>query len=103
MHPCLQIRELVEAIISPWLLNDYRTLTALAVTCQLFYGLASDVIWADLPSLVPLIKCLPDHLWEERENNGNFCDDWESNQVGPESSTKLVSPPFQLLVRTDTV
>jgi hypothetical protein len=103
MHSCLQIRELVEAIISPWLLDDYRTLTALAVTCQMFHGPASDVIWADLPSLAPLIKCLPAHLWEERGNDDDSQDGGESsnNWLGQERSAKLVSPQCQLLVGVD--
>jgi hypothetical protein len=102
MHPCLHIPELVEAIISPWLRHEYPTLKALAVTCRIFHGPASDLIWADLPSLVPLIKCLPVHLWEERENNWSRDQENEDSDrfpqwPGRESSTKLVSLPHQLL------
>jgi hypothetical protein len=65
MHPGLQIIEIVRAILW-WLENDKQALTALALTCQKFNDPASDLLWHLLPSLAPLVRCLPGHLLEER-------------------------------------
>ncbi|KAJ7721340.1 hypothetical protein DFH07DRAFT_932835 [Mycena maculata] len=43
-----------------------HTLPSLARTSRIFSGSALDLIWRELESLVPLIKCMPETLWEER-------------------------------------
>jgi hypothetical protein len=41
-----------------------KTLLALAVTCKLFTGPALDLLWRELDSFAPLIRCLPPSLWK---------------------------------------
>jgi F-box-like len=64
MHPCLQIPEIIRAIFSWLSQDDGGTLAALSLTCRNFYEPASDRLWSDLPSVVPLVRCLPDDLLE---------------------------------------
>jgi hypothetical protein len=53
-----------------------RTLLALALTCKSFSGPALDLLWQDLDSFLPLVRCLSENLWQ-----------WNS-------SLKLVSQAF---------
>jgi hypothetical protein len=64
MHPCLQIVDILISIFS--FLRDQRDLAALASTCRIFNDLTTGLLWSNLPSLAPLVRCLPDQLWEER-------------------------------------
>ncbi|KAG1814633.1 uncharacterized protein BJ212DRAFT_343004 [Suillus subaureus] len=41
-----------------------KTLLALALTCKSFSGLALDLLWQNMDSFEPLIRCLPRSLWE---------------------------------------
>ncbi|KAJ8592381.1 hypothetical protein M405DRAFT_931524 [Rhizopogon salebrosus TDB-379] len=41
-----------------------KTLLALAVTCKSFTGPALDLLWRELDSFAPLIRCLPPSLWK---------------------------------------
>ncbi|KAG2085475.1 hypothetical protein BD769DRAFT_1618516 [Suillus cothurnatus] len=43
-----------------------KTLLALALTCKSFSGLALDLLWKKLNSFEPLIRCLPQSLWERK-------------------------------------
>src|SRR5436305_860753 len=62
MHNCLDIPELVRIIFE---LTEPSDLAALAKTCQAFRDLALQILWADLPSLAPLVRCLPGDVWQE--------------------------------------
>ncbi|KAJ7123200.1 hypothetical protein C8R44DRAFT_785528 [Mycena epipterygia] len=43
-----------------------KILFSLATTSRMFSGRALDNIWREQRSLVPLVKCMPDTLWEEK-------------------------------------
>ncbi|KAG1844507.1 hypothetical protein DFJ58DRAFT_706466 [Suillus subalutaceus] len=43
---------------------DIKTLLALALTCKSFSGVALDLLWQNLDGFEPLIRCLPQSLWE---------------------------------------
>ncbi|KAJ7196883.1 hypothetical protein B0H12DRAFT_637606 [Mycena haematopus] len=43
-----------------------RTLVALATTAKIFSDPALNILWRRQTSLVPLVKCMPNTLWEER-------------------------------------
>ena len=56
MHECLRIPEIRGEIFGT--LNSVDC-SVLARTCRLFYSDAMDVVWADLQSLIPLVRCMP--------------------------------------------
>ncbi|KAH7921197.1 hypothetical protein BV22DRAFT_1198366 [Leucogyrophana mollusca] len=62
MHHCLRVAEILTIIFSH-LRRDLRALAFLARTCRTFQGPASDILWADVRRLTPLVKCLPEDLW----------------------------------------
>jgi hypothetical protein len=41
---------------------DQRSLSRLALTCRLFNGIATPVLWSELDSLLPLWKLLPSEV-----------------------------------------
>ncbi|KAF7977685.1 hypothetical protein HWV62_2930 [Athelia sp. TMB] len=76
MHHTLRISEVLSHIFDYALLtpNDgrLRALRSLALTCKAFEDPALTILWRNMVSLVPLVKCLPEELWEiEIDNNGN--------------------------------
>ncbi|GJF00133.1 hypothetical protein PsYK624_164120 [Phanerochaete sordida] len=60
MHRCLLIDEIFQKILE----NIYTTreLYSLSLVCRTFLEPVNDELWADLPGLSPLVKCLPDGL-----------------------------------------
>ncbi|KAJ8457447.1 hypothetical protein ONZ51_g11530 [Trametes cubensis] len=61
---CLKIPELQQMILE--ILHDESGLAILAIlvrTARCFQELALDKLWGHQTSLVPLIQCLPPHLW----------------------------------------
>ena len=67
MHPCLQIDEILRSIFE-FLKEDpqgpqRRTLVNLAITCHTFSLPALAVLWSHLPSLAPVVMCLPCDAW----------------------------------------
>ena len=80
MHPWWQIGDIAFRIIeecrpskSANSVRDplaRRTLFALAMTCRSLQDYALDALWYRQDSLVMLIQCLPDDLWEMRETAG---------------------------------
>lgn len=60
MHRALYIVELVHQIASH---TDTASLPGLASTCRAFQDPALDALWGDLPSVMPIVDCLPMHLW----------------------------------------
>jgi hypothetical protein len=60
MHKALRIAEILDQISCH---TDLGTLPSLASTCRTFEGPALDALWRNLPSLVPLVNCIPTHLW----------------------------------------
>ncbi|KAJ7664245.1 hypothetical protein B0H17DRAFT_1336744 [Mycena rosella] len=67
MHRCLEISEVLRAIFDQL---SRRTLASLARTCQGLRDPALDVLWHSQRSLLPLLKCLPPHIWEEIVKDG---------------------------------
>lgn len=63
MHRCLRIPEIRTEIFGLLRKGDCA---ALARTCKLFYNEAMDVLWADLQSLLPLVRCMPPDLVDDR-------------------------------------
>lgn len=61
------LNEICHAVLCPdrpW--NEgLKTLASLARTCRLFHEPAINVIWRDIPDLLPLIHTLPEDLWLE--------------------------------------
>jgi hypothetical protein len=72
----LQINEIVRMICDQAEAADVEsyspphTLLSLARTSRIFSDPALDLIWREQSSLVPLVKCMPDTLWEERGVRG---------------------------------
>ena len=46
-----------------------RTTASSAVTCQPFREPALDILWRSLPSLAPLVKCLPRRAWTKTKGD----------------------------------
>jgi hypothetical protein len=70
MHRSLELEEIVLYIFE--FLNgdpDVRSLANLAVTCRTFWRPAVEILWFHLPSLSPLVMCLPGDAWEVRRMN----------------------------------
>ncbi|KAJ6498835.1 hypothetical protein C8R45DRAFT_1093132 [Mycena sanguinolenta] len=61
----LEIPEIVRIIVGEFWLPK-TTLVRLATTSKIFTESALDLIWFDQTSLVPLVKCMPETLWEVR-------------------------------------
>lgn len=59
MHQALRISELMDQI--SWH-TDRSSLPSLALTCHAFEGPALDALWRDLPSIEPLVNCIPGEL-----------------------------------------
>ncbi|GJE89165.1 hypothetical protein PsYK624_052600 [Phanerochaete sordida] len=60
MHPALKISEILRIMLQ--ISDDHirrRTAAAVAMTCRTFYEPGSDALWGDMPSLRPLLRCLP--------------------------------------------
>ncbi|GJE97854.1 F-box protein [Phanerochaete sordida] len=60
MHSCLCIDEILQNMFGH--VDDTPTLGSLSLVCRAFHEPANDTLWADLPGLAPLVKCLPDEL-----------------------------------------
>ncbi|KAF7354656.1 hypothetical protein MSAN_01379200 [Mycena sanguinolenta] len=67
----LQIAEIVRMICDEAESGQYKrrfeALLALATTSKTFSEPALNIIWREQDSLVPLVKCMPDTLWQERQ------------------------------------
>ncbi|KAG1751771.1 hypothetical protein EDB19DRAFT_1903729 [Suillus lakei] len=60
MHPALQNFDIICTIC---VYVHHRSLPALASTCRIFERPALDVLWRNLQSVEPLVKCLPSDLF----------------------------------------
>jgi hypothetical protein len=60
MHPALQNFDIICTIC---LYVHDKSLPALASTCRIFERPALDVLWRNLQSVEPLVKCLPSDLF----------------------------------------
>ena len=67
-HHVLSCTELVNLICGQC---DNATLTSLACTKRDISEITLDVLWRSIPDIGPLIRCMPEDLWEsEREEFG---------------------------------
>ena len=58
-----------------WYKDARKSLASLARTCRALQKPALDALWAELPSLAPLIRCLPQDLWSDNSPNGTLVGD----------------------------
>ncbi|KZP23353.1 hypothetical protein FIBSPDRAFT_786227 [Athelia psychrophila] len=69
MHRCLSILEIVSLVCED-LATDvnphagYSALINLATTCHLMYEPSMNSLWYGLFNMVPLLRCLPEDVWE---------------------------------------
>ncbi|KAJ7612893.1 hypothetical protein DFH06DRAFT_1307976 [Mycena polygramma] len=69
MHRALEILEVVEIVcsnLSPDIPGSRATLAALAISCKIFHDPALHILWRTQRSLVPLLSCMPQHLFNVR-------------------------------------
>lgn len=74
MHRCLQIPEILSLIFNETYVEDVDKLgdtSSLSAVCKLFHEVGSPVLWSTLWSLRPLIKCMPDDVWQEEDDEGD--------------------------------
>jgi hypothetical protein len=76
MHVCLSIPEILDIICNELAPSDdldgvynhdLASLAALARTSRTFSEPALNAIWCGLPTLVPLLRCMPSDLWGEMD------------------------------------
>lgn len=70
MHHCLEIPEILWTVAE--MVDDPKrldTLRSMALTCKQFYDPTIRVLWRDLDSMVPLLTCFPEDVWN-RLNDG---------------------------------
>ncbi|KAF7791367.1 hypothetical protein EIP86_002381 [Pleurotus ostreatoroseus] len=82
MHRAWQIDEVSNRIVSHVKTYDARgvrpdptslaALAALARTCRVVSSPALDQLWADLHSLLPILRCLPPELWSVKSASGGL-------------------------------
>jgi hypothetical protein len=70
MHPSLQIPEIVGLVVSGLDPSDRADLAALARTSTIFHEPCLDALWRDQDTLMNLIRCTPDNLWETTNVDG---------------------------------
>ncbi|KAJ6483548.1 hypothetical protein C8R47DRAFT_564546 [Mycena vitilis] len=63
MHRALQILEIVDMICEATPV-DGRDLANLARTCSFFFAPAATVLWREQDTIIHLLKCMPDNLWD---------------------------------------
>jgi hypothetical protein len=79
MHVCLSIPEILAVICTEVVPDvdldsrenqDLASLAALAGTSHVFSESALNALWSGLADIVPLLRCMPSDLWEERKVAG---------------------------------
>jgi hypothetical protein len=94
MHRGLGILEIVEMICaqlgfesSESLSTDATSaLSALARTSQFFHNPALNVLWRHQDTIVNLLKCMPEDLWDITQGNDDEDDDGPTNIVRDQRS-----------------
>lgn len=69
MHRAMTILEVVEEVC--YYLStgtSSRNALALAVTCKILHNPALNSLWKTQKSIIPLLSCLPDDLFNKRPN-----------------------------------
>jgi hypothetical protein len=71
MHPCLSVDEITRFLAHELVASEAKaTAVSLARCCRSFEDPVLDALWRTQEGLIPLLKCLPQEVWLER--NGNF-------------------------------
>ena len=79
MHHCLQVSEILSVILESLVSHEpdadldevfhgeaNGTYASMARTCKSFYAPSMNVLWSSLPRFDPLVKCLPQEIWQEQ-------------------------------------
>lgn len=68
MHHCLKVEEIVRNIADLHVSEGHKShksdVAHLAFSCRTLYEPAMDALWRELVSLKPLIRCLPEEVWD---------------------------------------
>ncbi|KAK7053781.1 hypothetical protein R3P38DRAFT_2601554 [Favolaschia claudopus] len=67
----LQVTEIVRMICEEVAWPSRKNALSLATTSRAFSDPALDIIWRELRSLVPLVKCMPESLWKDQVQGTN--------------------------------
>ena len=68
MHPCLNLDKILRLLASKLVASEAKkTAVSLACCCKNFEDPVLDVLWEVQDGLTPLLKCLPQEVWEERD------------------------------------
>ena len=71
MHPCFNVDEILSLFARELVVSKAKaTAVALACCCKGFEGPVLDALWETQKRLTPLLKCIPQDVWEE--GNGGF-------------------------------
>ncbi len=95
VHECLRISEIRAEIFNTLQPADCAVL---ARTCKLFHHEAMDAVWADLQSLLPLVRCMPVDLLDEAIVL--YPDGWGMRPRGSGKRVEIVSIPVYRYVET---
>ncbi|KAI0091017.1 hypothetical protein BDY19DRAFT_673863 [Irpex rosettiformis] len=112
-HRCLHVAD-IQAMIFKFLARE--DCARLSRTCTLFYNEAMNVVWADVISLIPFVKCMsPDAVVESKSGlrpfmsdvTLDFCrelttTDWQAFCKHAHRVRKFVDSTRSILVRLDT-
>ncbi|KAH7908726.1 hypothetical protein BJ138DRAFT_1068295 [Hygrophoropsis aurantiaca] len=110
MHVCLYIPEILSNIFQNITHSknrlDKTTLASLARTSRVFQESALDILYSNITGLNPLVKCMPQDLWEESKYELTFTrrmttDDWNIFQRYA-CRVKTLSLGFQLRYYPET-
>ena len=67
MHPCFSIDEIIKLIACELVVSESKaSAVSLMCCCKSFGDPLLDVLWKKQVGLTPLLKCLPQEVWEER-------------------------------------
>ena len=70
MHPCLNVDEILRLLACELVGSEARaTAVALGSCCKSFEDPVLDALWETQHRLIPLLKCLPQDVWEEEEGD----------------------------------
>ncbi|KAF8181733.1 hypothetical protein K438DRAFT_2021083 [Mycena galopus ATCC 62051] len=74
MHPALEISEIVHLVVAEFQPDtesfqspDSKVLAILARTCTTFHDIALDALWSHQTTILNLVRCMPQDLWETVE------------------------------------
>ncbi|KAJ7751010.1 hypothetical protein B0H14DRAFT_2981682 [Mycena olivaceomarginata] len=69
MHRSLHILEIVTMISHE---IDHKTLSSFARACRMFRDPALDVLWMHQNTLMNLLRCMPEGIWDESDEEGDW-------------------------------